>query len=435
MNQNDDTKIKSLKSAAKQLKNQVFDNGEGSTISVITYSSSANFKDTYSDNTRDSRDFDRMIDNLWGNGGTDIYEALDETISVVNNRLKVNEETKNNETIVVFLTDGSPTIPDYISGVHSDDNTGDNWTYSNNTKSEIEQKAEELKATGVKEVYSIGLDLDGLSETNVRSASKCEIVKIDTNSVYDMNTHTFTITLTNPTDSSVTLDNVTAEFSDIEELVSVDNNGSILGYDNTTATWNVTIGARETITLTGSYEPEYGYRNTGRPWDPNWETYEKNPSISVDTGYEGVCVSEEHNEMFNGKPLYSVIKTTRNGDQYHGITEKDYANYLLSKISTEGKPMLVNEVSVAFDEILQGLTTEYETYTLEEGSVLDIPETRTITADVTVKIGDSANTYSLNQLRRGVDGLKYVDGKGFEWTITGETLLTSELSLEYKVSE
>ena len=228
MNQNDDTKIKSLKSAAKQLKNQVFDNGEGSTISVITYSSSANFKDTYSDNTRDSRDFDRMIDNLWGNGGTDIYEALDETISVVNNRLKVNEETKNNETIVVFLTDGSPTIPDYISGVHSDDNTGDNWTYSNNTKSEIEQKAEELKATGVKEVYSIGLDLDGLSETNVRSASKCEIVKIDTNSVYDMNTHTFTITLTNPTDSSVTLDNVTAEFSDIEELVSVDNNGSIL---------------------------------------------------------------------------------------------------------------------------------------------------------------------------------------------------------------
>ena len=435
MNQNDDTKIKSLKSAAKQLKNQVFDNGEGSTISVITYSSSANFKDTYSDNTRDSRDFDRMIDNLWGNGGTDIYEALDETISVVNNRLKVNEETKNNETIVVFLTDGSPTIPDYISGVHSDDNTGDNWTYSNNTKSEIEQKAEELKATGVKEVYSIGLDLDGLSETNVRSASKCEIVKIDTNSVYDMNTHTFTITLTNPTDSSVTLDNVTAEFSDIEELVSVDNNGSILGYDNTTATWNVTIGARETITLTGSYEPEYGYRNTGRPWDPNWETYEKNPSISVDTGYEGVCVSEEHNEMFNGKPLYSVIKTTRNGDQYHGITEKDYANYLLSKISTEGKPMLVNEVSVAFDEILQGLTTEYETYTLEEGSVLDIPETRTITADVTVKIGDSTNTYSLDELRRGVDGLKYVDGEGFEWTIIGETLLTSELSLEYKVSE
>ena len=425
-----ENRIQNLRDAANDLVDKVFANRTDSTISIVKYAKEASTLGTYNYNQKSNLKY--TISNLKApssNSGTYIYGALEETIDLVNGF------NSDRPTIVVFLTDGSPTIPDseYISGIYNDTNYSSGFAH--NVKDLIEQKATELQqAVGeTGHVYSIGLSVESLSDSTISYAEKCTVEEITSKTSYDNKNHTFTITLTNPAESAVTLDNVRADFSDVESIESADNNGQVTNnWRNNYVTWrNITIGAGETITLTGSYEPEYGYRYTG--WGKR-EEYEKAPVISVDTGYNGVCVSEEHNEMFNGKPLYSEIRTNR-GTQYHCITQKDYAKYLLSKISTDGKSMNVNDVSVAFDEILNGLTTHKETYTLEEGSVLEIPETRTIITDVTVKIGDSTNTYSLNELRRGVDGLKYVDDKGFEWTITGETLLTSELSLEYKVSE
>ena len=430
---NQENRIQNLRDAANDLVDKVFANRTDSTISIVKYAKEASTLGTYNYNQKSNLKY--TISNLKApssNSGTYIYGALEETIDLVNGF------NSDRPTIVVFLTDGSPTIPDseYISGIYNDTNYSSGFAH--NVKDLIEQKATELQqAVGENgHVYSIGLSVESLSDSTISYAEKCPVEEITSKTSYDNKNHTFTITLTNPTESSVTLDNVRADFSDVESIESADNNGQVTnnGRDNYVTWRNITIEAGETITLSGTYEPEYGRKNVGSIFRPQWEQYEKDPSISVDTGYISVCTDGTHKVTFEGEPLYSEIRTNR-GTQYHCITQKDYAKYLLSKISTDGKSMNVNDVSVAFDEILNGLTTHKETYTLEEGSVLEIPETRTIITDVTVKIGDSTNTYSLNQLRRGVGGLKYVDGKGFEWTITGETLLTSELSLEYKVSE
>ena len=97
--------------------------------------------------------------------------------------------------------------------------------------------------------------------------------------------------------------------------------------------------------------------------------------------------------------------------------------------------MNVNSVETAFDKILHDISTIRKTYTVEEGTVIDIPETRNIISDVTVEIGDSSKDYTLDELKAGVNGLVYKEGEGFKWTITGDTLLTNKLSLEYKVDE
>ena len=421
-----ENRIGNLRDAANDLVDKVFADETDSTISIVKYAKDASSLGTYDYDQKET--LENTIKRLTApnsGSGTDIYEALEETIKLVNGF------DSDRPTIVVFLTDGSPTIPssEYIYGIYDDSNQSSSG-FANNVKDSIEQKATELQqAVGeTGHVYSIGLSVESLSDSIISYAEECTIEKLGSNVSYDKENHTFTITLTNPTDSSVTLDNVRADFSDVESIESADNNGQVTnGRRENYVTWrNITIGVGETITLTGTYEPEFE-----RFWG---QQYEKDPSISVDTGYVGVCTDEDHQELFGGEPLYSEIRTNR-GTQYHCITQKDYAKYLLSKISTDGKSMNVDDVSVAFDEILNGLTTQHETYTLEEGTVLDIPETRTITTDVTVKIGEDSNNYTLAQLRNGVDGLKYVDGKGFEWTITGETLLTSELSLEYKVAE
>ena len=421
---NTNNKIGDLRTAAQKLADKVFADETTSTISVITYSKSASDKGTYTYAQRNN--LKATISGLTANGGTNIYAALNAA------NTKVSALGTEREKVVVFLTDGSPTIPDYIRGVHSSDNADSGFT--NNVKDEIVKQAKALKTlVGTKgKVYSIGLGLDNLSTTNVRSASECTLTSLEVTKSFDTENHTFTITIANPTGSEITLEQVDASFSDISKLITV-KNGEIRGNSKKKARWsNVKISANGSVTLTGTYEPD-----TYKAWNGGWVEVEREPSessVSVDTGYEGVCITEEHQELFNGKPLYTVIKTA-DGKQYHGITEKDYANYLLSKISTEGTPMNVDSVETAFDKILHDISTTSNTYTVEEGTVIDIPETRNIISDVTVKIGDSSKGYTLDELKVGVNGLVYKEGEGFKWTITGDTLLTNKLSLEYKVNE
>ena len=421
---NTNNKIGDLRTAAQKLADKVFADETTSTISVITYSKSASDKGTYTYAQRNN--LKATISGLTANDGTNIYAALNAA------NTKVSALGTEREKVVVFLTDGSPTIPDYISGVHSSDNRDS--SYTNNVKDEIVKQAKALKTlVGTKgKVYSIGLGLDNLSTTNVRSASECTLTSLEVTKSFDTENHTFTITIANPTGSEITLEQVDASFSDISKLLTVEK-GEIRGNSKRKARWsNVKISANGSVTLTGTYEPD-----TYKAWNGGWVEVEREPSersVSVDTGYEGVCITEEHQELFNGKPLYTVIKTA-DGKQYHGITEKDYANYLLSKISTEGTPMNVDSVETAFDKILHDISTTSNTYTVEEGTVIDIPETRNIISDVTVKIGDSSKGYTLDELKVGVNGLVYKEGEGFKWTITGDTLLTNKLSLEYKVYE
>ena len=159
---------------------------------------------------------------------------------------------------------------------------------------------------------------------------------------------------------------------------------------------------------------------------------EREPYVeSLSISYVKTCLTESHREQFNGSDLYSVIKT-KDGKQYHCITEE---TYLLSKISSDGTSMNVSSVSTALDKMLHDISTTTNTYTVEEGTVIEVPETHTIISDVKVIIGATSNTYTLEQLKAGIDGLVYVEGEGFKWTITGDTLLTNKLLLEYKIDE
>lgn len=417
-----DNKINDLKASAKTLVNKVFENKTESTVSIVTYSASGADKGTYNYSQR-TRAIN-AIDGLSADGGTNIYAGLEKANS------KVSSLGTAREKVVVFLTDGTPTIPsyDYIEGVHSSDNANYQG-YTNNVKDKIVEQAELLKSKS-KQVYSIGLGLNNLSTTNVRSASECTVVEetidIQKEIQIDQENHTFTVTVTNPSNNAITLDRVSAQFSNIKELKTVKDGER--KNRKTEARWeNVNISANGTITLTGTYEPDYeGY----------FSQTELTPSATVDVRYTTTktCTLEAHKEMFNGKPLYSVIKTA-NGKQYHGITESDYANYLLSKIASNGTPMNVNNVAIAFDKILQDISSTTNTYTVQEGTIITIPETHNIISKVTVKIGNNSSDHTIDELKTGVNGLVYKEGTGFEWTITGETLLTNKLSLEYKIDE
>ena len=427
---NDNDKIDDLISSSKTLVNKVFASENGSTISIITYSDDAKTKGTYTYSQK--QELLGAIDGLRANGGTNIYDALDEA----NN--KVASLGNEREKVVVFLTDGSPTAPnssrdgyktgDYISGIYA---TGNNASgYTNNYKDKIVEKADSLKALAkVKKVYSIGLGVDDFNNTDVRYAEECTTEDIGNviskDVVFNSEDHTFTVTLKNTSSEEITLTQVKMQASNLNSIDEASDNGQI---SRNTVKWNnVTIQGNETVTYTGKY-------TASRPW---FSEEEYTPSANIEYDYSATCTTVGHTEQFNGKSLFSVVKTKDN-KQYHCITEKDYANYLLSKISSDGASMNVGSVSVAFDKILTEISTSTETYTLREGNVLEISEQNTITSDVTVTIGENSETYTLEQLESGMNGLVYVEEdnfKGFRWTITEDSLLENKLSLSYEINE
>ena len=413
------SRLTDLKSSAKTLVDKVFEHETTSTISVITYSSAARTANTYS--YAQKQNLKDAIDSLRADGGTNIYSALDQANTAVAGLGSTREK------VVVFLTDGAPTIPSnlYIDGVHTENNSGSGYT--NNIKNPIVERANSLKALSkVKKVYSIGLGVNSLSDKTISYAEECTVTTLNEDVKFDKANHTFTITITNPTNGKITLEKVNAKVDNVEGLSNLSNTGKTSEYwGSYYASWeNIVIAANGSVTLTGTYEPSYGFISGN----------EREPEISIDTGYTGVCTTEAHKEQFNGSALFSETKV-KNRKQYHCITTQDYAKYLLSKISSDGTSMNVDTVSTAFDKILKEISSDDETYAIEEGSIMNIPETRTIISDVTVNIGSSSNTYTLDQLKAGVDGLVYNENVGFTWTITGDELLTNKLSLDYKVNE
>ena len=190
------------------------------------------------------------------------------------------------------------------------------------------------------------------------------------------------------------------------------------------ATGDIEIEANGTVELTGSY-------TASKDW---WSGREETPRGSVSTTPNQITANVEE-EQFNGSNLFTVTKT-KNGVQYRGIITRTYAQYILSKISSNGEVMNVANASEALSDVEKDLEPEVTTYVLDkEGeTVVVIPESRQITSKVTVKIGDETKKYTLEQLstESGVDGLKYLGDK-FEWTVTSEKVLKNKLSLEYKV--
>ena len=410
------SKISDLKTHAEELVNKVFEKQTTSTVSIITYANSANTVGTYNYNQKNSAV--NAIKSLSTDGGTNIYAG----ITAANT--KVNSLTTDNEKVVVFLTDGAPTVPYsehslVTNGIYTDNYAnGNNNPFTNNTKNKIVEAATTLKQH-VKAVYSIGLGTSSLSSTTIGYAEKCDTItgKVE----FDKSHHTYTVTLTNPTNSNITLENVDATIKKVESIntpdtVVANNDGSFK------VTWsNVTIPANGEKVLNGTYTESYSYG------------HERTPEGSV--ALDNSCSSTGHNEQFNNSDLFSVVKTGNDGNKYHCIPTRTYASYLLSKISSTGSIMNVTQVSDAFDEIIEELESAHYTYVVEEGTVIDIPETRTIVGNVKVTVGSNTTEYTIDQLRATVNGLKYIQGQGFKWTITGDTLLTEKLSIAYHISE
>ena len=412
-------KIDDLISQAKQLVDKVFPEGTEteSTITMISYSNSATNGTTYK--YADKERLKKAIDNLKNpDGGTNIYDALAKAKSSVSGL------TGNRDAVVVFLTDGSPTAPfaerDLVTqGIYTENySTSSSTPFTNNTKKSIEAIADELKdLSRVKKVYSIGLGVSSLSTTKVGYAEMCESI---TGTVeFDTKNHTYTVKLDNPSNKEVTVETVKARIIYADNVKS--DNGTVKKNDDWdfTITWNNLKVPAKGLTITGSYTPAY------------YHGYEITSYLDGEVEVEKVCLNEEHKE-----DLFSITKTGKDGNLYHCITQQDYANYILNKITTEEDgAMNVSQVSDAFDDLIRKFGTKTKTYEIEKGTVIEIPETREITSKVKVTIGSNSNEYTLKELEQGKDGLIYKSGEGFEWTMTDDTLLTEKLSLGYDVKE
>ncbi|MBQ9658626.1 MAG: Cna B-type domain-containing protein [Clostridia bacterium] len=413
-------RINDLISSAKKLANTALKNADSnSKVTLITYSSTATVVGTYEYKTKNS--LENAINGLKANGGTNIYAGLNSAISAVK------QINNGGETRVVFLTDGAPTIPseEYVRNIDMDTNFGSGYT--NNTKTKIVEKANELKTTpGVSKVYAIGVGVNNLSNTTLGYAQRVTTHNINSNIAYDNTNHTFTVTVTNPVDKQITIEEVNATLSRVDgiELDDKENGTVTENYNRFIATWkDITIPANGTVTLTGTYEPQYDYRN--REQNPN------NLSATTEPAY----IADNISEIYKGAELYTETKTT-GGVQYKGITTRNYAQYILGNISSTGTVMNVANASSALSDIEKDLEPETKTYTIsaEGETTVEIPETREIISKVTVKIGDETNSYTLDELstENGVNGLKYTSGVGFKWTVTNEKVLKNKLSIEYK---
>jgi len=417
---NDNGRLSDLKSSANKLVNNVFKNKTTSTISVITYSNTAKFINKY--NYEQKENLINAIGKLKADGGTNIYAGLNKTNEIVSSL------GTEREKVVVFLTDGSPTSPSdrYISGIYSDNNYGSG--YENNVKDSIIAEADKLINTNkIKKVYSIGLGVSSLSDSEISYAEECkDTISLNKNIEFDTTNHTFTITLSNDNNTDIILSQVKATFDDINSIISSDNNGTISGktmFSNANVIWNdITIPSNEDVVLSGTYEP-----STERVWGGG--TREKDPKAELSINPSKICITEGHSEE-----LYSQTKTTRDGKMYHCATTQDYAKYILNNISSDKEMMSVEKVSTAFDKILEDISSNNEIYTLDNGNVIEIPENHEIITYVTLKIGDNTTTHTLEQLKSGVYGLQYINGEGFKWTISND-LATKKLSLEYKIKE
>ncbi len=441
------SRLSNMKTAAKSMIDELFPDGEqtDSTVSLITFASSAETKLTtkgYSD--KDT--VNNTITRLGTKSGTNINNALDEVNSLITSE---SDKLKNGKPVVVFLSDGAPTQPFYITGRNN--NIG-NWgtsngDYSQNTETNIIEKAKSLnqKAT----VYSIGLGIDKLAtDRGDNDAQKAALYTLCPNSdeaditvtkSYTINGETttenkassgdkveYTITLTNNGNKNVNA-TVTDKAGDRDDITinNISNGGnSSSSWSNLEVGWNdITIPAKGTVTLTYTVTVK-----DGRYWDRE---------ITISTNGTEVNVPKTSCGASN------CIKAD-DGNYYHWESEQSYARRILKdniasspdkyKEATDGSESTLKDI---FNQIFNETQKETTTHYIEEElpATVKISETRKLDGDtVQVKIGETTKTYRISDLKNGVDGIRYIENVGFEWTVT-EELATSELSLEYKVSE
>ena len=176
--QDNTTRISNLKDAAKNLVSRLFSTETDSTLTIITYSSTASKPTTYRYsegiieelNGQDNGWWhqDGVIDKLKANGGTNFYDALDRANDAVDT-LIANDTANNRQRLVIFLTDGSPTFYYKNSGEYNATVNAENLGrdgYENNLRPQIEQQAQELK--GKSNVVAVSIGTNGLSENQIQ---------------------------------------------------------------------------------------------------------------------------------------------------------------------------------------------------------------------------------------------------------------------------
>ena len=204
--------------------------------------------------------------------------------------------------------------------------------------------------------------------------------------------------------------------------------------------WSYADGANH---VTNNNKNESGsYRNNLRPQiiaQANELKAKENVTVySVGLGVNNLNNSSEVQYVEKNPPqnVRDYFNGYSNRWGYWYMYTRTYAQYLLNNISSSGKYIEPSNLNDTFDDILSEQTTSKHVYDAEELPVtIQINETREILGNVTVKIGDNGREreYSLAQLRRGVNGLTYVDGTGFTWVISDDSILNENLYISYKV--
>ena len=418
------SRMTNLKSAAKGIVNILFpaEQDTGSTISLIKFSNNATLIGTYKGTQRDTllgtNSTRGEIDKLSSNGGTNEYAALDTTLNLLQGNT-----LPNSNKIVIFLSDGAATTGTTYNSTYAGGLINENCAsgYDNNTRTNIENKAAAIKAISGVTVYSVGLGIDSLATGDKAWVENCSQITARGETITSGNNVTFTVTVTNSSSTSITVQQVEAELSGVNrDSISVTN-----GTRNyMTAVWNnVTVPANSSITLTATAtKSEYSYS------DPYISSVKHNYNPGT------TCTNSDH----TGIPFTGT--TTNNSQLYHYMNTKAWGTYTLSKIATSAATFEkvddsndVTNLTNTFANIIRKEVSGTKTaYADSMPVVIEIEETHTIIGDITVTIGDSSNTYTQAQLEAGVNGLVYdKDNKKFIWTINDSTMLYKELSLSY----
>ncbi len=140
--------------------------------------------------------------------------------------------------------------------------------------------------------------------------------------------------------------------------------------------------------------------------------------------YEERNVPNEDKKYFDGN-IY--------GTYY--MTKQTYGKYVLNNIDSSNKYIESSDLDKTFDDILKKQTTTLRSYNANKMPVvLNIPEKGNIISDVVIKIGDSEPvTYKLTDLNKGKNGISYVKGTGFTWTINDANILNNKLHISYTI--
>ncbi len=429
-------RIEALREAATALVNKVFPDGvsdTNSTVTIIAYNGTATDPVTYKYNNKTgaiSTINDLQAITGQSTSGTNIKAALDKANTVL-----TDGTLKNDNKVVIFLSDGAPTTPNDTTGLVE---TGDSTygMYQENSVENIVESAENVKKNADR-VYSIGLGTeDGLSDDCAYVAECSELADaIASSSSVDTANNKVTITLRNSSSRDVIVTDLTANISGITG-VTTDGVTYTSGYYSSTLTWDndIVVPANDTILL------EVDIIRDPYSWG--------SPRVSnITPKYERVCSNTTHQAMNS-----DGVKTSRDGTKkYHYYKEKSLAKFVLKTIGkTEYIPVAdgastadtTENLSKEFDAILKDSSTTHDTAVVTtKPTKLKIVETANVIGDVVLSIGETSYTINIDTLKNGAyslgtgDELSYTQGVGFTFTIRNDKTLEQELHIAYTVDK